>query len=121
MHVPFIFLVIVLVFQMSELPHQRALRECLPYLLDNIRATDLMDHLFAGGALTEEDMEEIELKGGNIKMTRKMILILMRQKEAKFQVLLEALSQTSSEHVVVKLKAKIQEIKSEGKYTTVPV
>ena len=126
MHVPFIFFKdIIIVFQMSELPHQRALRECLPYLLDNVRAKDLMDHLFARGALTEEDMEDIEEYRGNIKMTRKMILILIRQKEPQFQIFLEALRQTSSKHVVAKLKEQIKRIRSEGSkegnYTTVPV
>ena len=111
---------------MSKLPHQRALQECLPYLLDNIRAPDLFDHLYAGHALTEEDMEDILHQGGPIKMTRKMILILAGQREEKkFQTFLKALLQTSSEHVIKKLEEKIEEIKlvdsQEGKHYAIPV
>ena len=84
-----------------------------------------MDCLFAGGALTEEDMEDIQEHKGNTKMTRKMILILIRQKEDKFQIFLEALRQTNSDYVIEKLEEKLKEIKledsNEGNNTTVPV
>ena len=84
-----------------------------------------MDRLFAGGALTEEDMEDIQEYKGNAKMTRKMLLILIRQKEAEFQIFLEALRQTNSDYVIKKLEEQLKEIKlegsNEGNYTTAPV
>ena len=97
----------------EEVPHQRALRECFVYLVENVRARDVMDHLFAGGALTLDDMEEIEQKGGDRMKTRELIKKLIQKPESAFHILLDALRETATDHVVEELTKKLKTTKQE--------
>ena len=99
----------------TELLHQRALRELFPYLIDNVRAVDVQDYIFAGGFLSLDEMEDIDEKGGDRKKTREMLKKLIQKPEAAFNVFLDALRETSTDHVVEEICKKVDSIKLETK------
>ena len=94
-----------------ERPHQRALRKCFTYLVENVRARDVIDYLFQEGALTLDDMEVIEQKGGDRMKTRELIKMLIQKRESHFRIFVEALHESATYHASWKLAGEYDKSK----------
>ena len=46
---------------MAERVHQTSIRKNTPFLVDNMRAQDIMDHLFAGGHISLDEQETVDV------------------------------------------------------------
>ena len=97
--------------QFPELPHQKALQQKYQYLVESIRATDVIDYLFQEGWLTLDDKEVIDEIRGERQKTRKLVTILISKPEVAFQTFLFALKETGTEHAVEELEQKLADIK----------
>ena len=62
-----------------------------------------MDYLFQEDALTLDDMEEIEQKGGDRMKTRELIKKLIQKQENHFTTFLGALHESATYHASRKL------------------
>ena len=103
-----------LYFQMepvfAALPHQRVLQQKYTFLVENVAATDVIDHIYQEGWISQDEKENIDETRGERMKTRKLLDGLIKKPRAAFDVLLYALSQTNTDHVVQALNDKLAEI-----------
>ena len=100
--------------QWLELPHQRAIQELYPELVDNVSTRDVVDHIFAGGWLTLDDKDAIEKTTLERDKTRKLLDILLRKERGAFDKFLYALRETRN-HIHKKLSQKVEDIQRNNK------
>ena len=98
----------------DELPHQRTLRELTPYLIDNVRYRDVHDYIYAEGFLSLDEIEVIEEDRGERMRTRLLLRVLIQKPEGAFKSFINALTETSTHHVVDTLEKKLAAIQQES-------
>ncbi|XP_041349132.1 uncharacterized protein LOC121368465 [Gigantopelta aegis] len=92
----------------EELVNKERLRKCYEFVRDNIEPKDLIDYMFQTGALTVDDMDEIENTQPPTRLTRAKVLLRMvlkgKQGISMYDVLFEVLEKDYL-HVREKLAA----------------
>lgn len=99
----------------AALDHQRVLQQKYTFLVENVAATDVIDHIYQEGWISQDEKENIDETRGERMKTRKLLDGLIKKPRAAFDVLLYALSQTNTDHVVQALTDKLAEIHQEDK------
>ena len=95
---------------MAEKPHQTAIRTNTPFLVDNLRAQDITDHLFADGYISIDEQEIIDVTPGDRAKIRKLVKILYAKDEKAFSSFIKALETTGSGYVKEQLLQTLREI-----------
>ena len=95
--------------------HQRALQQKYEFLVNNVGASDVIDYLFQEECISIDEKESIEETRGDRKRMRKLLDKLIGKPRATFDVFLDALKKTNTNHVVQVLNEKLAEIHQEDK------
>ena len=101
--------------ELPQEPHQRALQQKYKFLVDNVEVSDVIDYLFQEEWISQDEKEHIEEPGPPRKRTRRLLDTLLGKPKDAYEVFLDALKKTNTDHVVQALNDKLAEVHQEDK------
>ena len=86
--------------------HTQTIRKNYLFLVNNLHAKELLDHLYSRHVLTQQEKEEISSASGNFKQNERLLSVLSIKSSKEFEIFLSALCDCGHEFVASEIEIR---------------